>query len=623
MLPLNRLYLSHSISEPAFGATPDEFFYAKQADGRRAIYRQSARTGLAQAVTTEPLPAGGVGYGGGLYAVQGSLLVYAGKGGRLHGVDLDSGRQWTISPPYAGVAAPAIAPCGRFVAFLAEQDERCNVLVVDAAGAHLPVKLSGDPWYSLNPAFSPDGHWLAWLEWDEWVMPWDESRVVVARLPAPAGEWSAPAQAWPVETRTLARPRVSFSSPQFSPDGQHLAFTSDEDGWRSLYVTDLAAPDLQAAAVRVDLGPGEIGSGDWVPGQIKARWSDDGQALFAARRHAHCTHLMRAAWPSRAVTEIETGLTWLEQPSVRGSNLIFLGGTPTQPDAIYTLDMDTGDVTPRATGTIGLLEAASLIEPAILRWATVGGATISGLFYRGRAPSGAEPDAPRPLLVYVHGGPTSERELKWDVEAQYWAARGWHYLLVNYRGGTGSGRAFQDLLSGQWGVVDVEDARTGAEHLVSAGLADPRRLVITGRSAGGYTTMMALTQDPDFWAAGVAVAGIGRLYDLVAGSHRYEAHYETTLIGKLPETGPLWKARSPITHAANVRAPVLIFHGREDAAVPVQQAIDYAEAVRRAGGVAELVIYEDDGHSFAREANRRDQIERTERFLDQYVLCLQ
>jgi len=179
------------------------------------------------------------------------------------------------------------------------------------------------------------------------------------------------------------------------------------------------------------------------------------------------------------------------------------------------------------------------------------------------------------------------------------------------------------MLNGQWGVVDVEDARTGAEHLINAGLADPQRLVIMGGSAGGYTTLMALTQQPDFWAAGVSLFGVGDLYELKQGTHRFEVNYEQTLIGRLPEAGPLWKQRSPLTHVKNVRAPVLLFHGKDDKAVPHQQSVDFAEAVRRSGGVAELVSYEGEGHGFVNEATRRDMIEKTERFLDKYVICLQ
>ena len=196
-------------------------------------------------------------------------------------------------------------------------------------------------------------------------------------------------------------------------------------------------------------------------------------------------------------------------------------------------------------------------------------------------------------------------------------------MELNHRGGTGFGRAYQDLLNGQWGIVDVEDAHSAAEHLVGLGLVDPARLVITGHSAGGYTTMMALATDPDFWTAGVALSGISHMYDLARGAHRFEVNYEDAIVGPLPEAGPRWMERSPLAHAKNVRKPILLFHGAKDKAVPTRQSIDFAEAVRRNGGTAELVVFEDEGHSYVREANLRTVYETMERFLDKYVINLQ
>ncbi|MDQ3856573.1 MAG: prolyl oligopeptidase family serine peptidase, partial [Chloroflexota bacterium] len=259
-----------------------------------------------------------------------------------------------------------------------------------------------------------------------------------------------------------------------------------------------------------------------------------------------------------------------------------------------------------------------LIASEVVEWPTVNGTTVYGVLYRA-----ASSEAPRPLLTSIHGGPTSESANGWNSQAQYFAGRGWHYLAVNHRGGTGSGRAYQDLLNESWGVVDVEDARSGAEYLIEQGLADPKRVAITGGSAGGYTTLMALVRGPDFWAAGVSLYGIGDLYECRVGSHRFERLYEDTTVGPLPETAERWVERSALTHAGKVRAPVLLFHGKEDKAVPYQQSVDFAEAVRARGGIAELVLYEDEGHGFSKEANRRDQIDKMEAFLEKYVIHLQ
>jgi dipeptidyl aminopeptidase/acylaminoacyl peptidase len=313
--------------------------------------------------------------------------------------------------------------------------------------------------------------------------------------------------------------------------------------------------------------------------------------------------------------------THLDYLNTRASHLTFIGSTPAKPTVLVTLDTTNHQTAVRATTAIGLIDSATLSKPEVISWNTVGNGPAWGIFYPALGP-GADKRS-RPLIVSVHGGPTSERDLAWEPQAQYFATRGWHYLLINHRGGTGFGRAYQDLLNGQWGVVDVEDARTGAEHLIASGLADPQRVVITGGSAGGYTTLMALTQDPGFWAAGVSFFGIGNHYDLIQNSHRFEVNYNDPMLGRLPEAGPLWKERSPLTHVKKVRAPVLLLHGKQDVAVPYQQSVEFSDAVQRNGGLAELVLYEDEGHGFVKETNRRDALEKMEKFLTKYVVNLQ
>src|SRR5262249_51308542 len=162
---------------------------------------------------------GGIGYGGGLFEVRGEQLVFAGKDGRVYRMDLTTGCQQAITPVYEGVAMPVISPDGRYVAFLAEQDGGCNLLLVDMAGHQSPVRLTDHAWSVFNTAWSPDGRHLAWMEWDAAFMPWDECRVVVARLARPIPECTLAALALPLTRRVLVQPHVAFASPQFSPDG--------------------------------------------------------------------------------------------------------------------------------------------------------------------------------------------------------------------------------------------------------------------------------------------------------------------------------------------------------------------------------------------------------------------
>lgn len=618
-LPINQLYLSHTLSEPAFGEG-GTVFYVRMADGRRTIVRQSLASGLAQVVATEPAPAGTVGYGGGVFAVHRDSLVYAGKDCRLWAIDLSSGQQWAVTPAFEGLASPSISPDGRFVAFVVELDRHADVLLADLRGSSLPVKLSDSPAFANHPSFSPDGSRVVWQEWGEYDMPWDQAWLRVARLARPTPGATAAHELLPVSVSTLKQDRVSHSSPQFSPDGKRLAYTSDESGWRSLWVADA---DAQGGA-RIDAGEGEIGFPDWIQRRVSVRWSPTGNCLYALRRRDSQDSLLRVAWPEMSVDALPTGFTTLDDLSMgsdeRGNDRwAYAASTPAAPHAIVV--RSDGHEVSIATFGVGLIDPESLSVPDRLSWATSNGETTHGLLYPAVGPEARS--GPRPLMVMIHGGPTSEVSNGWNAQAQYFATRGWHYLCVNHRGGTGRGRAYQDKLNGRWGVVDVEDARSGAEHLVERGLADPLRLVITGGSAGGYTTLMALVKQPDFWRAGVTLYPVGELYELKRGAHRFEANYEETLIGRLPEAGALWKERSPLTHAKNTRAPLLVFHGKEDKAVPHQQSVDFVSAAQRAGAVAELVSYGGEGHGFVKESTRRDVIERMERFLDKYVICHQ
>ncbi len=615
-LQKNRIWLSHNLAEPKLDETGEHLYYIRSGDGRPSIIRQGLGTGLAEYLTTEPGPRASVGYGGGACGVRGALLVYAAEG-RLVALDLRTGAQKNITPQYEGVAVPALSPCGRFVAFVAEQGGHADVLLVDTQGEQLPLRVTGSPAFAANPTFSPDGARLAWMEWEAHHMPWEQCSVRVARLATETQNAPSPAALVPLDITSLSRERVSYANPQFSLNGSQLAYTSDESGWRSLYIADA---DGQGGE-RLDTGEGELGAPDWVQGQFAVQWGQRG--LYAIRRRRGLQSLVCVSFLERECEVLQSGYTAFSQLTVQpGSSADepdVLAYTATSPTTPLTLVTRLGDEeTARASGGVGPNDPAGLSRPEVIEWPTVDGTMVYGVLTRALNAEG-----PRPTLIMIHGGPTSERSLAWDPEAQYFAGKEWHCLQVNHRGGSGSGRVYQDMLNGAWGVVDVEDARSGGEHLIAQGLADPRRIAISGGSAGGYTTLMALVKDPEFWTVGVSLYGIGNLYELQMGSHRFEQPYNRNLIGPLPEYAERWIERSALTHVENVRAPVLLFHGKEDEAVPYAQSVEFAEAVRRRGGIAELVLYDDEGHGFRKPANRRDQLEKMEAFLEKYVINLQ
>jgi dipeptidyl aminopeptidase/acylaminoacyl peptidase len=231
------------------------------------------------------------------------------------------------------------------------------------------------------------------------------------------------------------------------------------------------------------------------------------------------------------------------------------------------------------------------------------GREVHAFHYAPRNPDVTAPaDEKPPLLVVTHGGPTGASEAILDARIQFWTSRGFAVLDVNYGGSTGHGRPYRDRLKGQWGIVDVADAVNGARQLVALGKADPKRLAIRGGSAGGYTTLAALTFH-DVFKAGASYYGISDVEVLARDTHKFESRYLDSLIGPYPARKDLYIARSPIHFTDKLSSALILFQGLEDKVVPPNQSEMMAEAVRRKGLPVAYLAYEGEQHGFRQEKN--------------------
>jgi dipeptidyl aminopeptidase/acylaminoacyl peptidase len=221
-----------------------------------------------------------------------------------------------------------------------------------------------------------------------------------------------------------------------------------------------------------------------------------------------------------------------------------------------------------------------------------------------RAPPGEKP----PLIVFTHGGPTSATQGMLSLSCQFWTSRGFAVVDVNYGGSTGYGRPYRQRLNGQWGVVDLDDCVNAARYLVEQGLADPRRLAIRGGSAGGYTTLCALTFR-DIFTAGASLFGVSDIEALAKETHKFESRYEHSLIGPYPEARELYRQRSPIHYADQLNTPVIFFQGLDDKVVPPNQAEVMVEALRTKGVPVAYLAFEGEGHGFRRGENIQRTLE--------------
>jgi dipeptidyl aminopeptidase/acylaminoacyl peptidase len=450
------------------------------------------------------------------------------------------------------------------------------------------VLVSGNDFYS-TPRLSPDGSRLAWLSWQHPNMPWDGTELWTAELAAD-GSLSA--------ARIIAGSREeSIFQPEWSPEGV-LHFVSDRTGWWNLYrwLDRRVEPLCEKRA--------EFGLPQWVFGMSSY--------AFASAGRIACVYHQQDGWrlalldPGlRRLEPIPTPYTDLYGLLASGDRVVFDAGSPTEPPCIVELDLTSRATKVVRRSALVPIDDSYLSKPDPIEFPTEHGQTAHAFFYPPRNRDFAAPPGERPpLLVFTHGGPTSASPNTLDLEIQYWTSRGIGVLDVNYGGSTGYGRAYRERLNGQWGIVDVDDCLNGARYLVNLGRADGDRLAIRGGSAGGYTTLCALTFR-DTFRTGASHYGISDLEAMIKGTHKFESRYLDRLVGPYPERRDLYVQRSPIHFADRLLRPVILFQGLEDKVVPPDQAEVIVEALRQRGVPVAYLPFEGEQHGFRRAENIR------------------
>jgi dipeptidyl aminopeptidase/acylaminoacyl peptidase len=576
--------------------------------GRTALVRRQARGGgpgapeLADPVDVLPEPwnvrTGVHEYGGGAWWVRGGVCWFASWADQ---------RLWRLAPGDAEPVAltpepPApralryadgdLHPGGQVLACVRELHppdgaEAVNeIVVLDAHRPSEPEVVVSGPDFVADPRWSPDGARLSWLEWDHPDMPWDATRLVVRDVEAGTQQVVA------------GGPGESVCQPRWAPDGT-LWFSSDRSGFWSLLRWD---PDRGEVEVTVDLGA-DIGFPQWVFGQSCYAHLADGSVAFVVRRGG-LDHLALRS-PDGAVADLDVPHTSIDSLRARGRAVVYVAAGPTAEPHVVEVPVEAGTArAPRVLAPPRELpvgpEWFSVPEP--VAFPTGGGATAHALLYRPTNPLVRAPEGERPLLlVLIHGGPTSAARPMLKLATQYWTSRGFAVVDVNYRGSTGYGRAFRELLRGEWGVADVEDCVAVVRHLADRGEVDPARCCIRGGSAGGFTTLAALAFH-DVFAAGASHYGVADLEVLARDTHKFESRYLDGLVAPYPEGREVYEARSPIHHVDRIDRPLAVFQGLDDAIVPPNQAEMIVGALRDRGVPVAYVAFEGEQHGFRQAA---------------------
>jgi dipeptidyl aminopeptidase/acylaminoacyl peptidase len=448
------------------------------------------------------------------------------------------------------------------------------------------VLVAGNDFYS-SPRLSPDGRRLAWLTWNHPNMPWDGSEL-----------WSAEI----ADDGSLDRPELvagglteSIFQPEWSPEGE-LFFVSDRTGWWNLYCqSDGQIRPVYAAEA-------EFGIPQWVFGLSTYAFVSAGQ-IACLYSSGGATHLALLDVSRSTLESVETPFTHFSSIRAGNGRLAFVAASPTDFLGVFELDLGNRRTRSLRRSSDLDIDRGFMSLPEAIEFPTEEGLTAHAFYY---APHNKEYEAPEverpPLIVMSHGGPTGSTSSKLNLAIQYWTSRGLAVLDVNYGGSAGYGRAYRQRLRDQWGIVDVDDCVNGARYLVARGAADGGRLAIRGGSAGGYTTLRALTFN-DVFHAGASLYGLSDLEAMVDDTHKFESRYLDGLIGPYPERADLYRERSPIHHIDKLSSPIILFQGLEDKVVLPNQAEFMLEAAREKGVPVAYLPFEGEQHGFRRAEN--------------------
>ena len=494
--------------------------------------------------------------------------------------------------------------------FLTNDQPTQSLVAIDLKGEAPPrVIAEGGDFYAA-PKLSPSGRQLAWITWNYPSMPWEGTELWVGEID-PSGAIRAPRKVAgepaaeidqslnPVLQDLMRFSDEAITHPVWSPD-ERLYAISDRvevagDRWPNICRAD--ADDLTPVTAE----SAEFSAPLWRLGASSFGFVSEHEIVSCVTRQGTWS-LERVNVDTGTTTTIETPFTSIGHLHVSNGVAVFEAASFTSASAIWRFDLTTEELTQiRSVAPSPSADVqACLANPQPMTFATgpAGEKTAHAFFYEPKNPNFNAPEGEKPpLIIMVHGGPTSAAGTGLDLTIPFFTSRGFAVVDMNYRGSTGFGRAYRRAIYGGWGVVDVEDCVAAVHALVSDNRIDANRVVSRGGSSGGYTTL-ALATFTDLLSAAASYYGISNLEMIARITDKLEAHYAALLVGPYPSASKLFRARSPLYHASGIDCPVIMFQGKEDPVVPPDQAqvlIDEMEA-RKLPYAFEF--YEGEGHGF-------------------------
>ena len=534
-------------------------------------------------------------YGGGAFTVADDTVYFVNyEDQRIYAVTANETPR-ALSPDSPQHFADMVVDSSRNQLIAVREDhttkghEPVNDLVAIALdGSEAVTRLTAGCDFYSSPCLDDERRQIAWLTWNHPNMPWDGTELHLATIAADGTLEN--------DFVVAGGKEESIFQPSWSPDGS-LYFISDRTNWWNLYRYESSGQIRQITHLEADFGFPQ-----WVFGM--SSYAIVSADMIVARYAQHGQDkLVRIDTDSLSLSHFSFPVTSYSTLRATTDHAFAIAGSPRLENALVAIDLEEVhyQIVRRSSPTIPQEEYLS--EPESIEFPTSDDQTAHAFYYPPKNQDfvGPHDEAP-PLIVMIHGGPTSATSGMYSAKVQFWTTRGFGVCDVNYRGSTGYGREYRNRLRGNWGNYDVADAALAAQHLADLGKVDAKKLLIRGGSAGGYTTLAALAFY-DVFAGGASYYGVSDLGLLAADTHKFESRYLDQLVGPYPAAKEIYDERSPINHLDKFNCPVILFQGLEDRVVPPNQAEAILHALQKKGVPVSYVPFEGEQHGFRQAAN--------------------
>jgi dipeptidyl aminopeptidase/acylaminoacyl peptidase len=599
---VEKLYMTHTIGDSAWSPDDKQVAFVTNISGRNNIWIVSSESGWPTQLTVSNQRQANV-----AWSPKGRWIAY--------NSDYDGNEQWDLflvsasngqvvnltNSPEISEEGAAWSPDGEKLAYSVKPKQSPNyeidvIEILTKKVTHLtgntPAQLS-----NFNPIWSRNGKWIIFTQQDA--------------AGKNANIFLTSSNGGRATNLTPHQGEHNFAATDISPDGKTVLITSNAgNGYENAALVDVASKKI----TWLTSDKWEINSSKFSPDGKSLTWTanvDGNQDIFVydlASKRAGALTLPKGI---NSLAGADTAF------SHDGTRLLYTHNGPNAPTDVWDYNIASQTSQQVTHSLIGGVRAEDMVEPFLIHYPSKDGKwQISAFVY---VPFNAEKNGKNAAVVYIHGGPTDQTINSFSRSIQYLVNQGFFVIAPNYRGSTGYGKEFEDANRFDMGGGDLEDVISAAEWIKKSGFVDPKKVAVMGGSYGGYLTMMAVTKAPDLWAAGVPIVPFVNWFTEIENEDPLLREYDMTTMGDPMKDKARLQERSPINFVAQIKAPLLLLAGGNDPRCPRTEAEQVASAIKKRNGVAELKIYENEGHGFAKIENQIDAYTRIAEFLKKYA----